>query len=79
MAGTLRPGINPYLPILKTFVPQFGHVPFVAGFPFFSFVFTGFFISIDFLHFTQYALDFSGVRVTLGANFHSIIKKHRDF
>lgn len=53
-----------YFPILKTFVPQFGHVPFVAGFPFFSFVLAGFLISTDFLHFTQYALDFSGVEST---------------
>jgi len=44
-----------YPPILKTFVPHFGHEPFVAGFPFFNLTFFGSFISTDFLHLTQYA------------------------
>jgi hypothetical protein len=40
-------------PILKTLVPQFGHEPFVAGFPFLSLTFWAPEISTFFLHFTQ--------------------------
>lgn len=46
----------PYiLPILKTLVPHFGHVPFTAGRPFFSLVSLGSLISLFARHFTQYA------------------------
>jgi hypothetical protein len=40
-------------PILNILVPQVGQVPETAGRPFFSFTCFGFFISRDFLHFTQ--------------------------
>jgi hypothetical protein len=53
-------------------------VPFVAGFPFFSFVLTGFLTSTDFLHFTQYALTLSGVDSTFCVHSQGIIKKHRE-
>ena len=36
--------------------PHFGHLPFIAGRPFFSFVFVGFFMVRFVLHFTQYAI-----------------------
>jgi hypothetical protein len=50
-------------PILNTLVEQLGHVPLVAGFPFFSLIFCGFFISTFFLHLTQYACGiFSNLR-----------------
>jgi hypothetical protein len=36
-------------------VPQTGHVPWVAGFPFFMVIGLGSFISLFVRHFTQYA------------------------
>jgi len=45
-----------YPPILNNFVPQTGHVPVVAGLPFFMVIFCGFFTSREALHFTQYAI-----------------------
>jgi hypothetical protein len=38
------------------FVPQTGHVPVVAGLPFFMVIFCGFFTSREALHLTQYAM-----------------------
>lgn len=43
------------LPILNSVVPHTGHVPFVAGLPFFMVTCVGLFIVTFFLHFTQYA------------------------
>ncbi len=43
------------LPMRKTEVPQLGHTPLMAGFPFLSVTFWGSFISTLVLHFTQYA------------------------
>jgi hypothetical protein len=48
------------LPMRNTFVPHFGHTPRVAGLPFFSVTFWGFFISTLDLHLKQYAC----IRVT---------------
>jgi len=39
----------------KTLVPQFGHMPEIAGFPFLSVTGSGFLISTFILHLTQYA------------------------
>src|SRR6059036_2464584 len=41
-------------------VPHFGHLPFIAGFPFFSFTFFGSAISRFARHFTQYAWTMGG-------------------
>jgi len=41
------------LPMRKTEVPQLGQTPLMAGFPFLSVTFWGFFISMLVLHFTQ--------------------------
>ncbi len=41
-------------PILNILVLQVGHVPFVAGFPFFNVTAVVFCISLLLLHFTQY-------------------------
>jgi hypothetical protein len=41
------------LPILNIVVPQTGHLPFVAGLPFFIVVASAFDISCCFLHFKQ--------------------------
>jgi hypothetical protein len=43
----------------KTEVPQLGHTPLTAAFPFLSVTFVGFFISMFALHFTQYACGIS--------------------
>ena len=43
------------MPILKTFVPQVGQVPWVAGRPFFKVIWDGFLISLEARHFTQNA------------------------
>ena len=40
-------------PIRIIVVPQTGHLPFIAGFPFFSFTATAFLISRFARHFTQ--------------------------
>jgi len=48
-------------------VPHLGQVPFNAGLPFFSLTFFGFFISLFFLHFTQYAVVIS-IHQFLGGN-----------
>jgi hypothetical protein len=40
-------------PILKTLVPHTGHMPLVAGLPFFRVTFCGSLISLFALHFTQ--------------------------
>ena len=40
-------------PIRKSAVPHFGHLPFMAGFPFFSFTFFASAISLFARHFTQ--------------------------
>lgn len=42
--------------ILHIPVPHFGHLPFIMSRPFFILVFLPSFISICFLHFTQYAV-----------------------
>jgi hypothetical protein len=42
-------------PILNILVLQLGHVPEVAGLPFFNVTGVGFFISFFALHLTQYA------------------------
>ena len=42
-------------PILNIFVPHTGHVPWVAGLPFFMVMLFGSFISRFVRHFTQYA------------------------
>jgi hypothetical protein len=42
-------------PILKSFVEQSGHSPWIAGRPFFMVTCVGFLISFFALHFTQYA------------------------
>jgi|GEM_PF-2741230 len=42
-------------PILNIFVPQTGHLPSVAGRPFFIVIWTASLISRFVLHFTQYA------------------------
>ena len=42
-------------PILNTLVPQVGHMPWVAGLPFFMTMDLGFLISTLVLHFMQYA------------------------
>jgi len=42
-------------PIRNSVVPHFGHLPFIAGFPFLSFTFFGSAISRFARHFTQYA------------------------
>ncbi len=47
------------MPIRKTEVPQLGHVPLTAAFPFLSVTFCGFFISMFALHLTQYACGIS--------------------
>src|SRR5213594_1178300 len=41
-------------------VPHFGHLPFIAGFPFFNFTFFGSSISRFARHFTQYAWTMGG-------------------
>jgi hypothetical protein len=46
-------------PIRKTEVPQLGHTPLTAAFPFLSVTFVGFFISMFALHLTQYACGIS--------------------
>ena len=43
-------------PIRKTLVPHVGHVPFIAGRPFFSLTSSGSLMSRFSLHFTQYAV-----------------------
>jgi hypothetical protein len=43
------------LPILKTFVPQVGQIPEVAGLPFFMVMALAFLISFLARHLTQYA------------------------
>jgi len=49
-------GFYPYaFPILNIFVPHTGHVPWVAGLPFFMVIDLGSFISLLARHFTQYA------------------------
>ena len=40
-------------PIRKTLLPHFGHVPFMAGLPFFIVIFCGFWISTFILSLTQ--------------------------
>jgi len=48
-----------FLPILNILVPQDGHIPCVAGLPFFMVMDLGSFISFLARHFTQYAcIDF---------------------
>ncbi len=42
-------------PILNILVPQTGHTPWVAGFPFFMVMALAYFISLLVRHFTQYA------------------------
>ena len=42
-------------PIRKTLLPQIGHVPLIAGLPFFIVMFCGFLISTFCLSRTQYA------------------------
>jgi len=44
------------VPILKTLIPHFGQVPFIAGRPFFILISSGSLISLFALHFTQYAV-----------------------
>jgi hypothetical protein len=53
-------GIGYYpFPMRKTEVPQLGHTPLTAAFPFLSVTFWGFFISMFALHLTQYACGIS--------------------
>jgi len=47
-------------PMRNRVVPHFGHLPFIAGFPFFSFTFFGSDISRFARHFTQYAWTMGG-------------------
>src|SRR2546427_11931402 len=49
------PNVTAYFaaPIRIIVVPQTGHLPFIAGLPFFSLTATGFFISRFARHFTQ--------------------------
>jgi hypothetical protein len=64
-------GRNSYpLPIRKTEVPQLGHVPLTAAFPFLSVTFCGFFISMLALHLTQYAC---GISVQLRAHWSVVV------
>src|SRR6478752_8666434 len=42
-------------PILKTLPPHFGHVPWIAGLPFFIVIFCGFWTWTFILSLTQYA------------------------
>ncbi len=56
--GLLRPSEKVYcylLPILNILVPHTGHVPWVAGLPFFMVILLGSFISLLVRHFMQYA------------------------
>src|SRR3989441_4112283 len=64
-------GRNSYpLPIRKTEVPQLGHVPLTAAFPFLSVTFCGFFISMLALHLTQYAC---GISIQLSAHWSVVV------
>ncbi len=47
-------------PIRNSVVPHFGHLPFIAGFPFLSFTFFASAISRFARHFTQYAWTMEG-------------------
>ena len=47
-------------PMRNRVVPHFGHLPFIAGFPFFNFTFFGSDISRFARHFTQYAWTMGG-------------------
>ena len=49
----VRPASDAQPPMRKTLPPQTGHVPFVAGLPFFIVIFWGFWISTFFLSLTQ--------------------------
>jgi hypothetical protein len=51
--GAYMLGDKSYLPILNILVPHEGHVPCVAGRPFFMVMAFGSFISFLALHFTQ--------------------------
>lgn len=47
------PAVHVAAPMRMIVVPQTGHLPFIAGFPFFIVIFFGSFISTLFRHFTQ--------------------------
>jgi hypothetical protein len=54
----------------KTEVPQLGHVPLTAAFPFLSVTFWGFLISMFALHLTQYAC---GIPIQLSAHWNAVV------
>ena len=62
---------------LYTVVPQFGQVPLYASLPFLSVTSFGLFIVTTFLHFTQYAVIFSGISLHQKNNSLRVIKGYR--
>jgi hypothetical protein len=54
----------------KTEVPQLGHTPLTAAFPFLSVTFVGFLISMFALHLTQYAC---GISIQLSVHWSAVV------